>query len=76
MNNMFKNLAVWMVIGLVLMTVFNQLNSRQVRQAEDGSRLTMGVRMHSIGLYIGNVLQQCIKNVCRLVSATGDETAE
>ncbi|QRM20329.1 ATP-dependent zinc metalloprotease FtsH [Dechloromonas sp. TW-R-39-2] len=30
MNNMFKNLAVWLVIGLVLMTVFNQFNSRQV----------------------------------------------
>ena len=30
MNNMFKNLAIWMVIGLVLMTVFNQFNSRQV----------------------------------------------
>ena len=28
MNNMFKNLAVWMVIGVVLMTVFNQFNSR------------------------------------------------
>lgn len=27
---MFKNLAVWLVIGLVLMTVFNQFNSRQV----------------------------------------------
>ncbi|MCP5269579.1 MAG: ATP-dependent metallopeptidase FtsH/Yme1/Tma family protein [Zoogloeaceae bacterium] len=32
MNNMFKNLAVWMVIGLVLMTVFNQFNGRQVTQ--------------------------------------------
>ncbi len=30
MNNMFKNLAIWMVIGLVLMTVFNQFNNRQV----------------------------------------------
>jgi len=30
LNNMFKNLAVWLVIGLVLMTVFNQFNSRQV----------------------------------------------
>ena len=30
MNNMFKNLAIWLVIGLVLMTVFNQFNSRQV----------------------------------------------
>ena len=33
MNNMFKNLAVWLVIGLVLMTVFNQFNGRQVTQA-------------------------------------------
>ncbi|HRH13073.1 MAG TPA: ATP-dependent zinc metalloprotease FtsH [Azonexus sp.] len=32
MNNMFKNLAVWLVIGLVLMTVFNQFNTRQVTQ--------------------------------------------
>ena len=30
---MFKNLAVWLVIGLVLMTVFNQFNSRQTPQA-------------------------------------------
>ncbi len=30
MNNMFKNLAIWLVIGLVLMTVFNQFNSRQI----------------------------------------------
>ena len=30
MNNMFKNLAIWMVIGIVLMTVFNQFNTRQV----------------------------------------------
>ncbi len=30
MNNMFKNLAVWLVIGLVLMTVFNQFNTRQI----------------------------------------------
>jgi cell division protease FtsH len=26
---MFKNLAIWLVIGLVLMTVFNQFNGRQ-----------------------------------------------
>jgi len=32
LNNMFKNLAIWMVIGLVLMTVFNQFNTRQVAQ--------------------------------------------
>lgn len=28
MNNMFKNLAVWLVIGLVLMIVFNQFSQR------------------------------------------------
>ncbi len=33
MNNMFKNMSVWLVIGLVLMTVFNQFNTRQVAQA-------------------------------------------
>ena len=33
MNNMFKNMAVWLVIGLVLMTVFNQFNTRQAPQA-------------------------------------------
>ena len=32
MNNLFKNLAIWMVIGVVLMTVFNQFNTRQMSQ--------------------------------------------
>jgi len=32
LNNMFKNLAVWLVIGLVLMTAFNQFSSRQAPQ--------------------------------------------
>ena len=32
MNNMFKNMAVWLVIGIVLMTVFNQFNTRQTAQ--------------------------------------------
>ncbi|MDQ8024331.1 MAG: ATP-dependent metallopeptidase FtsH/Yme1/Tma family protein, partial [Moraxellaceae bacterium] len=32
MNNLFKNLAIWLVIGVVLMTVFNQFNSRQATQ--------------------------------------------
>jgi cell division protease FtsH len=32
LNNLFKNLAVWLVIGVVLMTVFNQFNTRQVSQ--------------------------------------------
>ena len=29
MNNMFKNMAIWLVIGIVLMSVFNQFNTRQ-----------------------------------------------
>jgi len=33
LNNLFKNLAIWMVIGIVLMTVFNQFNSRQAALA-------------------------------------------
>ncbi len=32
MNNMLKNLVIWLVIGLVLMTVFNQFNNRQAVQ--------------------------------------------
>ncbi len=33
MNNMFKNLVIWLVIGMVLMTVFNQFNTRHTVQA-------------------------------------------
>ena len=33
MNNLIKNLVIWLVIGLVLMTVFNQFNTRQTTQA-------------------------------------------
>ncbi len=33
MNNMLKNLVIWLVIGLVLMTVFNQFNTRQATLA-------------------------------------------
>jgi len=33
LNNMLKNLVIWLVIGLVLMTVFNQFNNRQAAQA-------------------------------------------
>ena len=30
---MFKNLAIWLVVGIVLMTVFNQFNNRQTAQS-------------------------------------------
>jgi len=32
LNNMFKNLTIWLVIGIVLMTVFNQFTARQTTQ--------------------------------------------
>jgi cell division protease FtsH len=33
LNNLFKNFAIWLVIGIVLMTVFNQFNTRQAAQS-------------------------------------------
>ena len=33
MNNLIKNVAIWLVIALVLMTVFNQFNTRQAAQS-------------------------------------------
>ena len=32
MNNLIKNVAIWLVIALVLMTVFNQFSTRQAGQ--------------------------------------------
>jgi cell division protease FtsH len=32
LNNLVKNLVIWLVIGLVLMTVFNQFNTRSATQ--------------------------------------------
>ena len=34
MNNLFKSIAIWMVVALVLMTVFNQFNARQQQTAQ------------------------------------------
>ncbi len=33
MNNLIKNVAIWLVIALVLMTVFNQFSARQTAQS-------------------------------------------
>jgi cell division protease FtsH len=33
LNNLIKNMAIWLVIALVLMTVFNQFSTRQTAQA-------------------------------------------
>jgi len=46
---MFKNLAVWMVIGIVLMTVFNQFNTRHAAQTTmDYSQFLEQVRQGQI----------------------------
>ncbi|MDK2124790.1 ATP-dependent zinc metalloprotease FtsH [Parachitinimonas caeni] len=34
MNNLGKNIAIWVIIGLVLMTIFNQFSKRQEAQAQ------------------------------------------
>ncbi|MFA7316192.1 MAG: ATP-dependent zinc metalloprotease FtsH [Sulfuricella sp.] len=34
MNNLMKNIAIWLVIALVLMTVFNQFGTRQTAQSQ------------------------------------------
>jgi len=33
LNNLIKNVAIWLVIAVVLMTVFNQFSSRQAAQS-------------------------------------------
>ena len=47
MNNMLKNLVIWLVIGLVLMTVFNQFNTPPVAQSPDGNLVVL------VGLPLG-----------------------
>ncbi len=34
MNNLFKSVGIWLVVALVLMTVFNQFNARQQSTAQ------------------------------------------
>ena len=34
MNNLFKSVGIWMVVALVLMTVFNQFNARQMSPSQ------------------------------------------
>jgi len=50
LNNLFKSIGIWMVVALVLMTVFNQFNTRQqTSQTQmDYSRFLEEVRLGSI----------------------------
>lgn len=61
MNNLFKNVAVWLMIALVLMTVFNQFGGRPAQQAAqvDYSQFIDEVRAGQIAKVTidGNVLR-------------------
>ncbi len=49
MNNLFKNVAIWLVIALILMTVFNQFGTRQTTQAQvDYSQFIEEVRQGQV----------------------------
>ena len=49
MNNLFKNVAIWLVIALVMMTVFNQFNTRQTAQSQvDYSQFIEQVRQGQV----------------------------
>ncbi len=49
MNNLFKNVAIWLVIALILMTVFNQFGTRQPTQAQvDYSQFIEEVRQGQV----------------------------
>ncbi len=49
MNNLFKNVGIWLVIALVLMTVFNQFNTRQTAQSQiDYSSFIEAVRQGDV----------------------------
>ncbi|MFA6015119.1 MAG: ATP-dependent zinc metalloprotease FtsH [Gallionellaceae bacterium] len=51
MNNLFKSIGIWMVVALVLMTVFNQFNARQQSTAQvqlDYSQFLEEVRQGNI----------------------------
>ena len=49
MNNLFKNVAIWLVIALILMTVFNQFGTRQTVQSQvDYSQFIEEVRQGQV----------------------------
>ncbi len=50
MNNLYKNVAIWLVIALVLMTVFNQFSARQSTQSSVAySQFIEEVRQGQVG---------------------------
>jgi cell division protease FtsH len=71
LNNLFKNLAIWLVIGIVLMTVFNQFNTRQsVQQSMDYSQFLDEVKAGRIAkvLIQGRTLEATTTEGRRILS--------
>ena len=68
MNNLIKNVAIWLVIALVLMTVFNQFSARQAPQkAMDYSQFIEEVKQ-------GHVAKVTIEGrVLKGVKSTGEK---
>ena len=64
MNNLFKSIAIWMVVALVLMTVFNQFNSRQ--QSSSQSQLDYSQFLDEVKL--GHIVKVTIEG--RTLKAT------
>lgn len=64
MNNMFKNIAIWLVVALVMMTVFNQFGSHQVAQTQmDYSQFVDEVKQGQIAkVVIENHVIKGVKN--------------
>ncbi|ARU30703.1 cell division protein FtsH [Sulfuriferula sp. AH1] len=64
MNNMFKNIAIWLVVALVLMTVFNQFSNRQVAQSQmDYSQFIEEVKQGQIAkVVVENHVIKGVKN--------------
>ena len=48
MNNLIKNVAVWLVIALVLMTVFNQFSARHQQSSTEYSQFIQDVKDGSV----------------------------
>ncbi|MDR3392075.1 MAG: ATP-dependent zinc metalloprotease FtsH [Sulfuriferula sp.] len=64
MNNMFKNIAIWLVVALVLMTVFNQFSNHQVAQSQmDYSQFIEEVKQGQIAkVVVENHVIKGVKN--------------
>ena len=72
MNNLMKNMAIWLVIALVLMTVFNQFNTRQTTQkAMEYSQFIDEVKQGKIAKVTIEGRERLVHPVTRACGSTG-----